>query len=37
MIVRSYDECRDTDRHVVTEGWESVRMLLKDDKMGFSF
>ncbi|WP_193183193.1 ectoine synthase [Nisaea sediminum] len=37
MIVRTYEECRDTDRHVVTEGWESVRMLLKDDKMGFSF
>lgn len=37
MIVRTYKDCRDTDRHVVTEGWESVRMLLKDDGMGFSF
>lgn len=37
MIVRDYGAARDTDRHVVTEGWDSVRLLLKDDGMGFSF
>ena len=28
---------KDTDRRVDSEGWNSVRLLLKDDKMGFSF
>ncbi|WP_043129492.1 ectoine synthase, partial [Photobacterium leiognathi] len=37
MIVRTLDECRDSERRVASETWESVRMLLKDDKMGFSF
>ncbi|MDO6705632.1 ectoine synthase [Photobacterium sp. 1_MG-2023] len=39
MIVRTLDECRDSDRRVVAENgnWESVRMLLRDDNMGFSF
>ncbi|BCL73830.1 L-ectoine synthase (plasmid) [Vibrio nigripulchritudo] len=37
MIVRTLKECRDSERRVVSETWESVRMLLKDDGMGFSF
>ncbi len=37
MIVRTLDECRQSERRVASETWESVRMLLKDDKMGFSF
>ncbi|MFE8070971.1 ectoine synthase [Marinobacteraceae bacterium S3BR75-40.1] len=37
MIVRTLDECRDTNRHIKTDNWESVRMSLKDDNMGFSF
>lgn len=37
MIVRTLEECRQSERRVVAETWESVRMLLKDDKMGFSF
>ncbi len=37
MIVRTLDECRDSERRVVSDNWESVRMLLKDDNMGFSF
>ena len=38
MIVRSLEDCLETERHVKSEnGWESCRLLLKDDKMGFSF
>ncbi len=37
MIVRTHDECRNSERRVVADNWESVRMLLKDDNMGFSF
>ncbi|WP_434361380.1 ectoine synthase [Parasalinivibrio latis] len=37
MIVRTLDECRQSERRVASETWESVRMLLKDDNMGFSF
>ncbi|NOI71599.1 ectoine synthase [Vibrio owensii] len=37
MIVRTLDECRNSERRVVSDNWESVRMLLKDDNMGFSF
>lgn len=37
MIVRTLDECRDTDRHVKTKTWESVRMQLSEDQMGYSF
>lgn len=37
MIVRDYNEAKNTDRRVVSEGWESVRLLLKGDDMGFSF
>ncbi|HOO54384.1 MAG TPA: ectoine synthase [Methanothrix sp.] len=37
MIVRKLDEAEETDRRVVTENWESTRLLLKGDGMGFSF
>lgn len=37
MIVRTYSACRDSERRVVSDNWESVRMLLRDDGMGFSF
>lgn len=37
MIVRTLDECRNSERKVDAENWNSVRMSLKDDKMGFSF
>jgi L-ectoine synthase len=39
MIVRTLNECRASERRVVAENgnWESVRMLLKGDNMGFSF
>lgn len=37
MIVRKLSEIRKTDRLVKSNGWESARLLLKDDGMGFSF
>ncbi len=37
MIVRRLDDARETARRVATDNWDSVRLLLKDDKMGFSF
>jgi len=37
MIVRTLDECQNSERRVDSDNWSSVRMLLKDDKMGFSF
>jgi len=37
MIVRDLAEANQTRRRVVTEGWESTRLLLKEDAMGFSF
>ena len=37
MIVRDLNEAAKTERRVDSEGWNSVRLLLKDDKMGFSF
>jgi L-ectoine synthase len=37
MIVRDYDEAKDTDRRVDSDGWHSVRLLLREDGMGFSF
>ncbi len=37
MIVRNFKDARESRRHVVSEGWESTRLLLKDDNMGFSF
>ncbi|WP_459664227.1 ectoine synthase, partial [Novosphingobium sp. 11B] len=37
MIVRNLNDIRKSDRHVESNGWYSDRLLLKDDKMGFSF
>lgn len=37
MIVRNYRDARETERRVDSEGWNSVRLLLKGDGMGFSF
>ncbi len=37
MIVRNLKDAEKGDRRVVSEGWESTRLLLKNDKMGFSF
>ncbi|MFD2740121.1 ectoine synthase [Sulfitobacter aestuarii] len=37
MIVRDFNELKNTDRKVADAQWTSVRMLLADDKMGFSF
>lgn len=37
MIVRNFHDLKDTDRAVSDARWTSVRMLLADDKMGFSF
>ena len=37
MIVRTLDEARRSARRVVTRNWESTRLLLADDRMGFSF
>lgn len=37
MIVRDFNELKNTDRAVSNARWTSVRMLLADDNMGFSF
>jgi L-ectoine synthase len=37
MIVRNVHAARGSRRLVETGGWNSVRLLLKDDGMGFSF
>ncbi len=37
MIVRDFNELKDGDRAVSDADWTSVRMLLADDGMGFSF
>ncbi len=37
MIVRTLDECEKSERRIVSKTWESTRMLLKDDNMGYSF
>lgn len=37
MIVRKLQEARESARRVSAEGWESTRLLLADDRMGFSF
>jgi L-ectoine synthase len=37
MIVRDFNELKNTDRAVSDARWTSVRMLLADDGMGFSF
>lgn len=39
MIVRKLQDAQKSDRRIVSPdgNWESTRMLLKDDAMGFSF
>ena len=37
MIIRKLKEIRKSDRNVKSDGWESARLLLEDDGMGFSF
>ena len=37
MLIRDLAEIRGTDKNVVADQWESARILLKDDGMGFSF
>lgn len=37
MIVRKLDDIRNTERDVHSDGWDSARLLLKGDGMGFSF
>lgn len=36
MIVRNLADAEAGDRRIVSKTWESVRLLLKDDQMGFS-
>lgn len=36
MIVRTLEDARKSDRRVTAQNWESVRLLLKGDGMGFS-
>ncbi|PZV36709.1 hypothetical protein B5V02_20290 [Mesorhizobium kowhaii] len=36
MIVRDFNEEKLTARRIETSNWESVRLLLKNDGMGFS-
>nr|WP_010133478.1 ectoine synthase [Microbulbifer agarilyticus] len=37
MIVRKLQDAEKSDRRIVSDGWESTRLLLKNDNMGFSF
>lgn len=37
MIVRTLKDIRTSDRNVQSKGWESARLLLKDDGVGYSF
>ncbi|QIE57293.1 ectoine synthase [Pikeienuella piscinae] len=37
MIVRDFHEAKQTDRKVADQRWNSVRLLLAEDGMGFSF
>ncbi len=36
MIVRSFDELTDTDRHIKTPNWQSKRIVLAKEGVGFS-
>jgi len=36
MLIRKLRDIRASDRNVRSEGWESARLLVKDDGMGFS-
>ena len=35
MIIRKLKEIRASDNNVKSDGWESARLLLADDGMGF--
>lgn len=37
MIVRQLQDAEKSDRKIVSNGWDSTRLLLKNDNMGFSF
>jgi L-ectoine synthase len=37
MIIRKLKDIRASDRNVKSDGWESARVLLAGDGMGFSF
>jgi L-ectoine synthase len=37
MIIRTLKEAENSKRRVTSKGWESVRLLLKEDNVGFSF
>jgi L-ectoine synthase len=37
MLIRKLKDIRASDRNVKSQGWESARLLLADDGMGFSF
>ncbi len=37
MIVRDFNVEKNSTRKVESNGWDSVRLLLKGDGMGFSF
>lgn len=37
MIIRKLKEVRASERNVKSDGWDSARLLLADDGMGFSF
>ncbi len=37
MIIRTLEDCQKSERKVEAKTWDSVRMLLADDNMGFSF
>lgn len=37
MIIRDLNDAKNSECHVFSEGWDSVRLLLKGDGMGFSF
>jgi L-ectoine synthase len=37
MIIRDYNDAKNGNRRIDSAGWSSVRLLLKDDAMGFSF
>lgn len=37
MIVRNLKDARESGRLISSDGWDSTRLLLKNDGMGFSF
>ncbi|MBS7350034.1 MAG: ectoine synthase [Comamonas sp.] len=37
MLIRHLDQARQSGRMISAQTWDSTRLLLKDDQMGFSF